>query len=62
MAVIRRLVEQFGQDDRRYKTTERLLRRLEHPEIAEEVWEGFEQCEDGQSIEMKDEHFVNPPR
>jgi hypothetical protein len=61
LAVMRRWLAQLGEDDRQRKTVERLLRRLEHPEVPEEIWEGFEQCEDGQALEIKDEHFANPP-
>jgi hypothetical protein len=43
------------------KTIERLLRRIEHPEVPEDVWEAFEEAEDGKGIEMRDEHFVRPP-
>ena len=43
------------------KTIERLLRRIEHPEVPEDVWEGFEEAEDGKGIEMRDEHFAQPP-
>lgn len=43
------------------KSIERLLRRIEHPEVPEDVWEGFEEAEDGRGIEMRDEHFDNPP-
>ena len=43
------------------KVIERLLRRIEHPEIPEDVWEGFEEAEDGKLIPMRDEHFDKPP-
>ncbi|MGA3172718.1 MAG: hypothetical protein ABSE62_17080 [Chthoniobacteraceae bacterium] len=43
------------------KTIERMLRRIENPNTPEDVWEGFEQAEDGKGIEMRDEHFDNPP-
>ena len=43
------------------KAIERLLRRIEHPEVPEAVWEGFEEAEDGKGIEMRDEHFAQPP-
>ena len=43
------------------KVIERMLRRIEHPEVPEDVWEGFEEAEDGKGIEMRDEHFENPP-
>ena len=34
------------------KAIERLLRRIEHPEIPEDVWEGFEEAEDGQTVDL----------
>ncbi len=40
---------------------ERQLRRLAHPEVPEDVWTGFEEAEDGRGIEMRDEHFDQPP-
>jgi len=40
---------------------DRLLRRLEHPDVPEEFWEGLEQAEDGKAVEMRDEHFERPP-
>jgi hypothetical protein len=40
---------------------ERLLRRLQHPDVPEDVWEGFEECADGKAIEMQDEHFARLP-
>lgn len=43
------------------KNIERMLRRVEHPEVPEDVWEGFEEAEDGKGIEMQDGHFDNPP-
>jgi hypothetical protein len=43
------------------KALERQLRRLAHPEVPEDVWTGFEEAEDGQGIEVRDEHFERPP-
>ena len=40
---------------------DRLLRRLDHPEIPNEFWEAAEELEDGRAIEMRDEHFEQPP-
>jgi hypothetical protein len=61
IAVMRQWLAGFGRGDKQRVTIERLLRRLEHPEVSEEIWDGFEQCEDGNAIEIDDEHFVNPP-
>ncbi len=43
------------------KTVERMLRRIENPDIPEDVWRGFEEAEDGMGIEICDEHFLKPP-
>jgi len=31
---------------------QRAQRRLEHPEVPEDVWEGFEQAEDGKLVDL----------
>ena len=33
---------------------QRAQRRLEHPEVPEDVWEGFEQAEDGKTLIMRE--------
>jgi hypothetical protein len=43
------------------KIIDRILRRIEHPEIPEDVWQGFEEAEDGKGIEIQDAHFSQPP-
>jgi hypothetical protein len=43
------------------KKLERQLRRLTHPTVPEDVWTGFEEAEDGLGIEVRDEHFDQPP-
>ena len=32
---------------------QRVQRRLEHPEIPEDVWEGYEQAEDGKLVDLE---------
>ncbi|MFH1066471.1 MAG: hypothetical protein V1746_01000 [bacterium] len=39
----------------------RILRRLQNPDIPEDFWEAIEEAKDGKVIEMKDEHFDQPP-
>jgi hypothetical protein len=34
------------------KAMERLLRRVENPDIPEDVWQGIEQAEDGRLIDL----------
>ena len=43
------------------KNLERQLRRAAHPDVPEDVWVGFEEAEDGRGIEIRDEHFDQPP-
>ena len=31
----------------------RVQRRLEHPEISEDIWKGFEDIEDGRVVDME---------
>ncbi len=57
--VVAEALRQSTPDER--KAVERLLRRLQHPDVPEDVWEGFEECEDGKAIEMQDEHFARSP-
>lgn len=56
---VRQLLESLypGSD----KTADRWLRRLENPDVPEDFWDGVEEAEDGKLIEMKDEHFDQPP-
>jgi len=35
------------------KTVERTLRRLAHPDVPEEVWEGYEDAEDGRFVDAE---------
>ena len=35
------------------KVIDRLCRRLENPDISEEVWRGIEEAEDGRLIDLK---------
>lgn len=43
------------------KTLERLLRRLQNPDIPEDVWAGFEDIEDGRVVDMETALFETPP-
>lgn len=35
------------------KVIERVMRRIENPDIAEDVWRGMEDAEDGRLVEME---------
>jgi hypothetical protein len=44
------------------KAVERALRRLAHPDIPEEVWEGYEDYEDGRVVDLETALHEEPPR
>ena len=52
-------ISQFDEFQKRH--VDRVLRRLENPDVPEYFWEGLEEAEDGQAIEVRNEHFENPP-
>ena len=58
LKVVGDTLRQLGPED--LKTAERLLRRVAYPDVPAEVWEGFEQCEDGGTVEM-DVALSSPP-
>ena len=43
------------------KTVERLVRRVENPDIPEDVWRGIEDAEDGRTVEMETALRDQPP-
>ena len=43
------------------KTVERLMRRVENPDIPEDVWRGIEDAEDGRTVEMETALRDQPP-
>ena len=43
------------------KIVERALRRLNHPDVPEEIWEGYEDSEDGHTVDMETALFEEPP-
>ncbi len=43
------------------KVIERLLRRLENPDVPEDVWRGIEDAEDGRLVEMESALPQKPP-
>ena len=48
-------------DPQSRKVVERMLRRLENPDVPEDFWEGLEEAEDGKALDVRDEHFERPP-
>ena len=43
------------------KAIERLLRRLENPDIPEDMWRGMEDAEDGRFVDMETALTEKPP-
>ena len=43
------------------KIVGRMLRRLENPDIPAEVWDGFEDYEDGRFVDMETALYETPP-
>ena len=43
------------------KIIDRFLRRLAHPDVPEEIWEGYEDYEDGRFVDMETALFEEPP-
>ena len=43
------------------KMVERLMRRIENPDIPEDVWRGIEDAEDGRTVEMETALRDQPP-
>jgi len=44
------------------KIVERTLRRLAHPDVPEEVWEGYEDYEEGRFVDMDTILREEPPQ
>jgi hypothetical protein len=43
------------------KTIDRMLRRIENPDIPEDVWRGIEEAEDGRLVDMETALSQKPP-
>lgn len=61
--VLTQAIEEVSAHERKEiaKLLQRVQRRLEHPEIPEDVWEGFEQAEDGRTVDMETALTQPPP-
>jgi len=57
--IMRHWLDQFGTDQGQRKVVQRLLLRLENPAAPDDVWRGFEECEDGQTMDL-DEALGEP--
>jgi hypothetical protein len=58
-AVLRETLSRFCPQSS--KAIERLLRRLENPDIPEDVWRGIEDAEDGRFVTMETALNEKPP-
>jgi hypothetical protein len=52
--VLTEAIEEVSAHERKdiAKLLQRVQRRLEHPEIPDDVWEGYEQAEDGKLVDL----------
>jgi hypothetical protein len=57
--VVEEAIRQLKPEER--KPIERLLRRLQHPDIPESFWQGAEDHEDGRTVEMEAALREAPP-
>ena len=57
--VAEKTIRELPAEDR--KTIERLLRRLQHPEVPEDFWRGVEDHEDGRTVDMEAALHETPP-
>jgi hypothetical protein len=44
------------------KVVERIMRRIENPDVPEDVWRGIEDAEDGRTVDMEIALREEPPR
>jgi hypothetical protein len=58
--VVEQTLRQWSFEER--KPIERLIRRLQHPDVPESFWEGVEDHEDGRTVEMETALRETPPR
>ena len=61
--VLTQAIEEVSAHERKEiaKLLQRVQRRLEHPEVPEDVWEGFEQAKDGRVVDMEIALTQPPP-
>jgi hypothetical protein len=57
--VVEEALRQLTVEER--KPIERLIRRLQHPDVPESFWEGVEDHEDGRSVDMEIALKETPP-
>jgi len=57
--VVEEVIRHSTQEAR--KSIERLLRRLQHPEVPESFWQGVEDHEDGRAVDMETALRETPP-
>ena len=58
MEAARRILESLCSNG---KVVERIMRRIENPDIQEDVWRGIEDAEDGRTVEMETALYEKPP-
>ena len=56
--VARRILQGLCPDT---KAVERMMRRVENPDVPEDVWRGIEDTEDGRTVDMETALREKPP-
>jgi hypothetical protein len=56
--VVKRILQGLCADS---KAVERMMRRIENPDIPEDVWRGIEDAEDGRMVAMETALHDKPP-
>lgn len=59
-AILEEMLRNLTLEER--KPIERLIRRLQHPELPESFWDGIEDHEDGRTVDMETALREAPPK
>jgi hypothetical protein len=57
--VVKQAIQELAADER--KSIERLLRRLQHPDVPEAFWQGVEDHEEGRTVDLETALRETPP-
>jgi hypothetical protein len=57
-SVAKRILQSLCPDS---KAVERMMRRIENPDVPEDVWRGIEDAEDGRTVKMETALHEKPP-
>lgn len=57
-SVAKRILQSLCSDN---KAIERIMRRIENPDVPADVWRGIEDAEDGRTVDMETALHEKPP-